>query len=341
MTLPTRSQPEPATENWAPDETSSRATRARIDRWIERTPVRRWRPSSFAGSVPAAAEVWLKLELFQRTGSYKVRGALNNTLSASPGSLAAGVTAVSAGNHAVAAACAAREAEVSAKVVMLASANPLRVRRCRALGAEIVFAPDAAEAFRIVRQIEADEGRLYLHPYEGVGTILGASTVGLEIAEQMPWLDALVIPVGGGGLLAGTAAVLKQMCPWVTIYGVEPVGADSMRRSLEAGRPTAIEAVRTIADSLGAPYAEPIGFSLARRFVDEIVLVEDDEMRRAMRFLFEDAKLVTEPASAAPFAALCGPLRDRLAGKQAGLLLSGANIDLATFREHIEAAPDP
>ncbi|MDE2879016.1 threonine/serine dehydratase [Candidatus Palauibacter soopunensis] len=321
-----------------PTPAQSRKTRARVAPWIERTPVRRWIPDRGIASLPAGIELFLKLELFQRTGSYKVRGALNNVLCADAETLQRGVTAVSAGNHAVSVAYAARAADTTAKVVMLSSANPARVARCRNFGAEIEFADDGASGFARMEEIARQEGRLEIHPFEGEATVFGTSTVGLEVAEQLPDLDALVVPIGGGGLISGTASIVKQLAPVCSVYGVEPVGADSMRRSLDAGEPVALDRIDTIADSLGAPHAAPYTFGLVQRYVDDVVLVDDDAIRAALKALFLDAKLVAEPASAAPLAATCGPLRERLEGRRVGLVLSGSNIDLDTFGTHIRAA---
>ncbi len=182
-----------------------------------------------------------------------------------------------------------------------------------------------------MQQIEAEEGRVAVHPFEGPLTALGTATVGLEFMEQAPDLDAVIIPIGGGGLCAGMATAIKQLNPRCAVYGVEPEGADTMRRSFAAGTPQAIDTVRTIADSLGAPYALPYSFDLCRRHVDELVLIDDEAIRRAMGLLFSDMKLAVEPAGAAATAALCGPLRERLQGGRVGLIVCGANIDLASF----------
>ena len=171
-----------------------------------------------------------------------------------------------------------------------------------------------------------------MHPFEGPRTALGTATLGLELMEQVPDLDAVIVPIGGGGLCAGVAAAVKLVAAGCLVFGVEPEGADSMRRSFAAGSPQAIDAVRTIADSLGAPHAAPYSFDLCRRYVDELVLVDDDALRRAMLLLFTSAKLAVEPAGAAATAALCGPLRERLAGRRVGLVVCGANIDAATSR---------
>jgi threonine dehydratase len=318
-----------------PSVAAIRDARRELGDRVRTTPVWRWEGDRLAGLLAPATEVTLKLELFQHAGTFKPRGALLNMLGLDPEVRARGVTAVSAGNHAIAVAFAAGRLGCSAKVVMTASANPARVERCRAYGGEIVPAPDVHSAFDIVRAIERDEGRAFIHPFEGERTILGTATVGLELAEQAPELEAVVVPVGGGGLCAGVATAIKQLLPECAVYGVEPVGADSMHRSFAAGEPRAIERVATIADSLGAPHAAPYGFALCRRFVDELVRVDDDDLRRAMRLLFEDAKLVAEPAAAASTAALLGPLRDKLAGRRVGLVICGSNIDPATFHSDL------
>ncbi len=188
-------------------------------------------------------------------------------------------------------------------------------------------------------QIQEEEDRFLVHPFEGPLTALGTATLGLEFAEQAPDLDAIIIPIGGGGLAAGVAAAFKQLQPQCRVYGVEPEGADSMRRSFVAGSVQAIDKVRTIADSLGAPMALPYSFDLCRRYVDEIVLVSDDEMRAAMRLLFLGMKLAVEPAGAAATAALCGPLLDDLRGKRIGIIVCGSNIDSTTFAQMIAENP--
>jgi threonine dehydratase len=279
----------------------------------------------------------LKLELFQHGGSFKPRGALCVMLDLAPEALARGVTALSAGNHAIAVAYAARAVGTTAKVVVPRTVNPARLARCRALGAEVVLVEDIAEAFERVRAIEAAEGRTFVHPFEGPRTALGTATVGLELVRQAPELDAVIVPVGGGGLAAGIAAAVKQLRPACRVYGVEPTGADSMRRSLLAGAPQAIDAVRTIADSLGAPHAAPYSFALCRTFLDDLVLVDDDALRRAMALLFAEMKLAVEPAGAAATAALRGPLRDALRGRRVGVVVCGANLDVDTFHRHVAA----
>jgi threonine dehydratase len=310
-----------------------RAARRRLGRRVRRTPVWRLRGRGLSGLLGEATEVWLKLELFQYAGTFKPRGALVNMMALSPDQLARGVCAVSAGNHAMAVGYAAGVLGTTAKVVMPQNANPARVAGCQAYGTEVVFVGDVHEAFDEVRRIERQEGRAFIHPFEGKNTILGTATVGLEMAEDLPELDAVIVPIGGGGLCAGVASAIKQALPRCRVVGVEPEGADTMHRSFRSGRPEAIEAVRTIADSLGAPHAEPYSFGLCRRYVDELVMIDDDEIRRAMLLLFDEGKLAVEPAGAAALAALCGPLSDRLRGGKVGVVVCGANIDVATFAE--------
>jgi threonine dehydratase len=314
------------------------ATHARLDGLVATTPVHEWRLGQIALRLPPGTRAVLKLELFQVTGSFKPRGALAVMQALSPAELARGVVAVSAGNHTIATAYAARVLGTSAKVVMMQAANPVRIARCRAYGAEIVLVPDVHTAFALAEEIREDEGRALVHPFEGPHTALGTASLGLEFARQAGPLDALVLPIGGGGLAAGMATAFRHLQPDCRIFGVEPQGADSMRRSFVAGRPEGVERVRTIADSLGAPFALPYSFGLCRRAIEEIVLVSDEEMRGAMALLLDDLKLMVEPAGAASTAALLGPLRERLAGLRVGLICCGSTIDLAGFSAHIESS---
>ncbi|HXE77338.1 MAG TPA: threonine/serine dehydratase [Rhodanobacter sp.] len=319
----------------APTLDAVRAARERLGERVRETPVWRWRGREIEAAVGAAMQVFLKMELFQYGGTFKPRGALLNALSLSDDARRRGVTAVSAGNHAIATAFAAHSVGTSAKVVMPKTANPARIALCRAYGAEVVLVDDTHHAFVEVKRIEAEEGRTFIHPFEGELTVLGTATVGYEWCRQVDQLDAVIVPIGGGGLCAGIATAVKQMQPHCLVFGVEPEGADTMHRSFAAGSPQAIDKVGTIADSLGAPYAAPYSFELCRRFVDELVKISDEAMRRAMGLLFADMKLAVEPAAAAATAALCGPLRERLYGKRVGVILCGSNIDLATFARQV------
>lgn len=295
------------------------------------TPVRRWTGVAAERELPGGGEIWLKEELFQVTGSFKPRGALTVMLALDAEALGRGVTAVSAGNHAIAVAYAAHTLGTSARVVMPSSASPARVALARGYGAEVELADDVHKAFARVDEIVEREGRTFVHPFEGPLTALGTATLGLELCEQIPGLEAVIVPVGGGGLCAGMAAAIAQAQPDCRVYAVEPEGADTLNLSLEAGSPQRIERVATIADSLGAPFALPYSFELCRRHVHRAVRVSDAAIREAMRLLFESAKLAVEPAGAAATAALVGPLREELTGRRVALIVCGANIDAATY----------
>ena len=308
-----------------------RKLRRRLQEWLQLTPVLRCRPleQRLGGSI----EIHAKMEFLQQTGTFKPRGALSTILGLDPQQLKAGVTAVSAGNHAIATAFAARAVGTTAKVVMVMNASPVRIDACRQYGAEVMLADDVHAAFKLAEEIREKEGRYFVHPFEGPNVALGTGTVGLEICEQVGEFDVIVIPIGGGGLCAGISSAVKQIYPACTVIGVEPEGADSMHRSFASGQPEAIEKVTTIADSLGAPFAAPYSFELCRQNVDELVMVNDDEIKESMGMLFRDLKIAVEPACAASTAALCGPLNGRFAGKKVVLLLCGSNIDWNTFEK--------
>lgn len=294
------------------------------------TPVWRWATGAVAERLPTT-EVWLKLELLQRTGSFKLRGALTGVGAMDAAALQRGVVAASAGNHAMAVAQAAREAGTPATLCMPRHASPARVQFCREAGAEVLLHDTVHAAFADALARVQREGRTMIHPFDGPLTALGTGTVGVELMDQVPGLDAVVVPVGGGGLIAGIAAAVKQINPRCAVYGVEPVGADAMNRSFEQGRPVTLERVDTVADSLGAPYALDYSYGVCRRFVDDLVRVDDDALCQALYWLFRDVKLAVEPAAAAATAALMGPLRERLAGRKVGLVVCGANLDPAAF----------
>lgn len=313
----------------APPIEEVRRLRERLQEWLQATPVLRCR--GLEHRCAEDIEIHAKLEFLQQTGTFKPRGALATMLSLDAEQLDAGVTAVSAGNHAIATAFAARAVGTTAKVVMIMNASPARIEACREFGAEVILADDVHSAFDLVEEIREKEGRFFVHPFEGPHVAMGTGTVGLEICEQVGDFDVVIIPIGGGGLCAGISSAVKQINPAYTVIGVEPQGANSMHRSFATGKPEAIEKVSTIADSLGAPFAAAYSFELCRQNVDELVLVSDDEIKAAMGMLFRDQKIAVEPACAASTAALFGPLKGRLAGKKVVLILCGSNIDWNTY----------
>ncbi len=312
-----------------------RQAREELGDRVRTTPVWNWKSDKVEELFGSGTEIFLKLELFQYGGSFKARGTLINMLDLTEEQLEKGVTAVSAGNHAISVAYGAKTLDTTAKVVMPKSANSAKIARCKSMGAEIVLVDSVHEAFDKVTEIEEEEGRTFIHPFEGPLSALGTATVGLELHEQVPDLDAVIVPIGGGGLIAGISCYTKQLNPGIKVYGVEPEGADSMSRSLAAGKPESIEKVDTIADSLGAPHAAPYSFGLTRRFVDEVVKISDKQMAETMELLFTEMKLALEPAAASATAALRYPLLDKLKGKRVGVIVCGSNIDLDTYYKNI------
>jgi threonine dehydratase len=278
--------------------------------------------TSRALSAATGARAFLKAELFQRTGSFKPRGVVTKLASLPPEEKARGVVTWSAGNHAQAVAYAAALEAIDCLVVMSRGASPLKVEATRSYGADVdLEASNHAAAYERLLQIVEDTGRIFIHPFDDPYVMAGQGTVGLEIAEAVPDADLVVVPVGGGGLIAGIATAVD-----CRIVGVEPEGAAGLTAALAAGRPVHIEA-QSIADGLAPPFAGEAALAVCRERVDEIVLVSDEEIARGMRFLYTRAKLACEPAGAAATAAL-------LAGKVAFdrretvvALVSGGNVD--------------
>jgi len=306
-----------------------RALHSRLSEWVVETPILRC--AALEQRLGGGTKVYAKLEFLQGTGTFKLRGALSTMLALSAEQLKQGVTAVSAGNHAIAVAYAAGKLGTSAKVVMLKTASPSRIRACQDFGAEVVLADDVHSAFALAQGIRDSEDRYLVHPFEGPQIAAGTGTMGLELCNQLEHFDSLVVPIGGGGLCGGLSCAVKQLRPHCEIFGVEPSGADSMHRSFAAGAPAKIDKVRTIADSLGAPYALPYSYALCKAYVDALVTVDDAALKRAMALLYHSLKIAVEPACAASTAALLGPLAGRLRGRSVVIIFCGSNIDWATF----------
>lgn len=305
---------------------------------IVTTPAHVWQGAEIEAAVAPGTELVLKLELFQRSGTFKARGALVSLLALDAEARARGVTAASAGNHAIAVAYAANALGIDAKVVMQSTANPSRVAAAKGHGATVLLGGDGAATFALAERIAKDEGRAFIHPFEGREVALGTGTLGLEFTRQTERLDAVIIPVGGGGLAAGMASAIRAIWPECAVYGVEPEGANSMSLSFAAGAPQRLSAVRTIADSLGPPMALPYSYAICRQMLEEVVTVSDERIAHAAGLLFRAMKLAVEPAAAASTAALLGPLRRRLAGKRVGLLICGTNTDAASHAELMKMA---
>ena len=302
---------------------------------IVRTPVAPL-TSTLISQVLDGSTIHLKMECFQHTGTFKARGALSVARAIPTAKKMHGITAASAGNHAIASAWAAQKCGLSAKVVMQSSANPFRVKLAQAQCAEIIMKDGGPATFAEAERLQTEEGRTFIHPFEGLNTSLGTAGVGLEFLEDVPDLEAVIVAVGGGGLISGIAAAVKAINPACKVYGVEPAGADSMSRSLAAQRPVVLDKVDTIADSLAPPMALPLGHALCAAYVDDIVTVTDDEICAGMVILQQEAKLAVEPAVGAVMAGLMLPLRNRLKGKRIGLVVCGANIDVASYTQFLE-----
>ena len=315
--------------------------RETIDGRVIRTPVLPLCSSKIAPYLPPDCEMFMKLELFQHTGSFKARGALLGVDWLDEARRGRGVAGFSGGNFALALAWAARQSGVSAKVVMSKAADPLRIEGCRELGAEIVLVDGIAAALPELERIEAEEGRRILHPFNDLNMACGAATCGAEFVEDAPDLDVVILPVGGGGLICGMAASIKRHNPDVTIIGVEPVGADSLARSFKSGKPEALTQVDTLADSLGAPMAMADSLALARRYVDELVQIEDEVMTGTMLLMREKLMLLAEPACAASLGTALGPLHSRLAGKRVGVLACGSNISIERYNKYTNGIEIP
>ncbi len=302
---------------------------------IVKTPCVEMTSSRFAPLLPGGCHAVMKLELFQNAGSFKARGALLSVDALTDRQRQNGVTAISAGNHALAVAWACRRENVSARIVMLSQADPVRIQGCRALGAELVLIDDIHSAFERMDRIVTEEGRTAIHPFEGECRTLGTATCGLELMTAHPDLEAIVVPIGGGGLISGIGRVAKLLNPDIEVIGVEPFGADVMYQSLQKGEPLVADKVDTIADSLGSPITLPYSFSIAQSVVDSVVRIRDDHMLKAMAILFDGLKIVTEPACAAATAALIGPLNERMQGKRVGVIACGANIGEKKFADYV------
>jgi threonine dehydratase len=279
------------------------AARQRIQPYVRHTPLLPLPPAQ----TDLPPQLRLKLENLQVSGSFKARGAFNNLLQASPEQRQRGVIVASGGNHGLAIAYAAAKLGVPADVYLPTTASEDRARRIADQGAIVQrFGENPSDTLRHAYEQATHEGRLYVHPFDAEGTVHGTGTLGLELLDDLPELDCVLIAIGGGGLIGGMSAAIKQRRPQARIIGVEPVGAAAMRRSLDADQVIELPGVRTIADTLAPRSVSERTLWLAQRYVDEVVLVDDAQMLAAMRWLWTDANQLVEPAGAAVIAALLG-----------------------------------
>lgn len=294
-------------------------------------------PESPALSEPAGCQLFCKLEYLQRTGSFKERGAANALTLLSAAGRRNGVVAASAGNHALALAYHGRRLNVPVTVVMPRFAPLIKVATCERLGARVIKAGEGfAEARARADTLASEQGLTYVHGYDDPAVIAGQGTLGLELAEQLPAFDAVIVPIGGGGLIAGVAVALKTLRPEVQIIGVEPERMPCFSRALERGEPCEVDAQPSLADGLAVNCVGSLAFATAAPLVDRVVTVSESELALAMLRLLELEKAVVEGAGAAPLAAVLAGKVPELAGRRVALPLCGGNIDPLVLRRVIE-----
>ncbi len=303
-----------------------RSAAKRIDGVAHRTPVL----TSATLDQRTGTTAFLKAENFQRIGAFKFRGAYHAISHLTPEQLSKGVAAYSSGNHAQAVALAAKLAGAKAVILMPEDTPSTKVDATRGYGAEVVtYDRYTGDRVAIGNQLAADRGLTLIPPYEHPHVMAGQGTAALELLEETGELDTLIAPIGGGGLMAGSATAAKGLHPGIRVIGVEPEHANDTQLSLRQGERVRIPVARTIADGLLADVPGELTFSVNQRLVDDIVLVSDDEIREAMRFAFERLKIVLEPSGAT---SLAGLLKGGFTGR-VGVILSGGNIGVDRFRE--------
>jgi threonine dehydratase len=300
------------------------AARERIASLVHYTPLIQ---STRIGARAGGIRLHLKCECMQRTGSFKARGALNAMLQLSAAERARGVVTVSAGNHAQALAWASSKVGAECVTVMPEGASRYKIEATQGYGGKVEVAPgERKNAFDRARQIAA-EGKVMVHPFEDDRVAAGQGTVALELLDQLPDVGVVIVPIGGGGLIAGMATAIKSTKPDVKIIGVEPEGAPTMRASLDAGTPQLIT-TKTVADGLAAPMVGEMTLDVVRRYVDDVVILTDEEIVGALRDVLAFTKILVEPAGAASVAALTSGKVRLDKGTKVVAVLSGGNVDL-------------
>jgi threonine dehydratase len=304
-----------------------KAARERIAKEVIRTPL----VFSDAASRRAGGLVHLKLENLQRTGSFKVRGALSKVTSLTPEERQRGLVCASSGNHGLGVAYASSRLGVRCVVVLPQNANPHKMSLVKELGAEVVCYGETSDVCQQkADEISQEKGHSLLHPFADPALIAGQGTVGLEVLEDLPEVEEVYVPVGGGGLISGIAVAIREQRPKTRIWGVQPQHANSMWAALRQGKVVALEEVRTIADGLAARITNGLNFALVRRYVEDVILVSDQAILDSMWFLLEHAKVLVEPSGAASFAGLIANAKGAGA---AVAVMSGGNVSLRQIEE--------
>jgi threonine dehydratase len=308
------------------------AAQQRVAPVVHRTPIL----STATLSRETGYRVLLKAELFQRTGSYKIRGPSNKLPQLAPEQQRAGVICSSAGNHAQGVALAAAELGIPAVVVMAANATPAKVAATRAYGAEVVLHGRIwDEANAEAQRLAAERGLTFVHPFDDLQLIAGQGTIGLEILEDVPDVDVVVVPIGGGGLISGIATAIRTRRPSVRVIGVESSGAPAMQLSLERGELVTLDELHCAIDGLKVQRVGEKTFALARRYVERVVTLPDEQIFDALLWTMSRCKLVVEGAAAAPVAALLAGLVEAEAGATVVAVISGGNVDLERLRGQV------
>jgi threonine dehydratase len=325
------------------------AARELVAARVHRTPLLSSRTAGRFASAAARIQladgtVYLKAEHLQKTGSFKPRGMTARVEALSPDQRAAGIITLSAGNAGQAYAWAGRQAGVPVVVVMPAGAVRSKVEACLGYGAEVVlYGAHVGETFARMEALRDERGLTFAHPFDDPDVIAGHGSIGLEILDDLPDVDVVVVGVGGGGLISGVAAALKELRPAVRVYGVEPVASNALSLGIAAGEPVRIQPA-SVADGLGAPFAGAWTIAMGARYLDGIVLLDDPTILAGLRFAAERMKQVLEPAGAAALAAILAgriPLRD---GDRVCVVASGGNVALERLGELLAAAaplPEP
>jgi threonine dehydratase len=305
-----------------------RAAEARIRSHVHRTPVL----TSRSLNAITGARLFFKCEIFQRVGAFKARGAFSRMTLLAGEEKRRGVVAFSSGNHAQAVALAARELGLPATIVMPKDAPALKLAATRGYDATVILYDRAGESREaIAKRLVEEQGAVLVPPFDDDAVIAGQGTVALELLEDVPDLEVIVSPCGGGGLLSGLAVVARGLRPAIRLFGVEPEAGDDMKRSVEKGEPVSIPVPSTIADSLQTTRPAERTLAIVRALVEEILTVSDLEIRRAMASLASRMKLVVEPGGAAGFAAILAAKVPGIAGRRVGVVLSGGNVDPEVF----------
>ncbi len=288
-------------------------------------------------SRATGTNLWLKLENLQMTGSFKERGACNKLTAMSPAERQRGVVCASAGNHAQGVAYHAQRLGIDATIVMPESAPLVKVTSTRSFGAKVVlFGTTFEEAFDRAKEIEAAENRIFVHAYEDEMIMAGQGTIGLELLEQNPYLEAIVVSVGGGGIAAGIAIAVKETNPRIKVFGVETSVIPSMKAAIEAGKPVTVPVARTIAEGIAIRRAGEMTYEACTKYLDDIVLVDEEEIAEAILTLLEREKTVAEGAGAVTVAALLHKRIPSILGKKVAAVISGGNIDVNVVSRIIE-----